>query len=71
MVDGVVIILDSGGSKGGRRGRAPPLGTEFSLISCSFRGILIKSYPGAPPESWRPLLGEILDPPLLEGGGDT
>ena len=56
----------SGGSKGVRRGRAPPpLGAEFSLISCSFWEILIKSYLGAPPERWRPLLGEILDPPLV------
>ena len=44
--------------------RAPP-GAQILSISCSFWEILAKSYVGAPPlESWRPLLGEILDPPL-------
>ena len=54
----------SGGSKGGRRGRAPPPGVQILSISCSFWENLTKSYVGAPLGSWRPLLGEILDPPL-------
>ena len=57
-------ILASGGSKRGREGRAPPLGVQILSISCSFWENLANSYVGAPP-SWRPLLGEILDPPLL------
>ena len=43
----------------------PPLGVQILSISCSFWENLAKSYVGAPPESWRPLLGEILDPPLV------
>ena len=43
----------------------PPLGAQILSISCSFWENLAKSYVGAPPlGSWRPLLGEILDPPL-------
>ena len=43
----------------------PPLGVQILSISCSFWENLAKLYVGAPPpESWRPLLGEILDPPL-------
>ena len=43
----------------------PPLGAQILSISCSFWENLAKSYVGAPPPgSWRPLLGEILDPPL-------
>ena len=59
--------MSSGGSKGGRRGRAPPTppGVQIRSISCSFWEILAKSYVGTPPGSWRPLLGEILDPPLV------
>ena len=59
-----LFALGSGGSKGGRKGRMPPPGPNSS-ISCSFWEILAKSYVGAPPGSWRPLLGEILDQPLL------
>ena len=51
----------SGGSKGGARD-AP---VQIPSISCSFWENLAKSYVGAPPGSWRPLLGEILDPPLV------
>ena len=40
------------------------LGVQILSISCSFWENLAKSYVGAPPGSWRPLLGEILDPPL-------
>ena len=43
---------------------APPPGVQILSISCSFWENLAKSYVGASPESWRPLLGEILDPPL-------
>ena len=44
--------------------RPPPPGVQILSISCSFWENLAKSYVGAPPGSWRPLLGEILDPPL-------
>ena len=43
--------------------RAPP-GVQILSILCSFWENLAKSYVGAPLESWRPLLGQILDPPL-------
>ena len=43
---------------------APPQ-VQILSISCSFWENLAKSYVGAPLESWRPLLGEILDPPLV------
>ena len=43
----------------------PPPGVPILSISCSFWEKLAKSYVGAPPPgSWRPLLREILDPPL-------
>ena len=58
--------LSSGGSKGGAGDARPLLGVQILSISCTFWEILAKSYVGAPPPgSWRPLLGEILDPPLL------
>ena len=42
-----------------------PPGVQILSISCSFWDILAKLYVGAPPPgSWRPLLEEILDPPL-------
>ena len=45
--------------------RAPPPRFENSFNFMQFLEILAKSYVGAPlPGSWRPLLGEILDPPL-------
>ena len=50
--------------RGARGTRAPP-GVQILSISCSFWGNLAKSYVGAPPGSWRPLLGKILDPPLV------
>ena len=57
------VMLSSGGSKGGARD-APR--AQILSIPCSFWEILAKSYVGAPPPgSWRPLLGEILDPLLL------
>ena len=54
----------SGGSKGGRRGRAPPPGVQILSISCSFWEILAKSYVGAPP-------GELAPPPRGNPGSAT
>ena len=52
--------------------RAPPPGVQILSISCSFWENLAKSYVGAPPlGSWRPLLGEILDPPLNSQGVES
>ena len=48
----------------GAQGMRPPLGIQILSISCSFWENLAKSYVGARLGSWRPLLGEILDPPL-------
>ena len=48
--------------RGDARDAHPPPFQTLS-ISCIFGGKLADSYFG-PPESWRPLLGEILDPPL-------
>ena len=53
----------SGGSKEGRRGRAPPLGVQILSISCSFWEILAKSYV-APP-------GELAPPPRGNPGSAT
>ena len=50
-----VPVADLGG---GRRGRAPPLGTQILSISCSFRENLAKSYVGAPPGELAPPLGK-------------
>ena len=58
-------VICSGGSKGGARDACPPLGVQILSISYSFWDILAKWYVGAPPGSWHPLLGEILDPPLI------
>ena len=48
--------------EGARGTLAPPV--QILSISRSFWGNLANSYVGAPPEGWRPHLGEILDPPL-------
>ena len=57
--------LTSGWSKGGgREGRAPPGGPN-SFNFMQFLGNFGKIVCWRPPGSWRPLLGEILDPPLL------
>ena len=48
-----VADLRGGGTQG-----TPP-GTKFSLISCSFREILIKLYPGAPPGVGAPSSGKF------------
>ena len=53
----------SGGSKEGRRGRTPPGGPN-SFNFMQFLGNFGKIVCWRPPGSWRPLLGEILDPPL-------
>ena len=51
--------------RGGARDARTPPGAQILSISCSFWGNMAKSYVGAPPPgSWRPLLGEILDPPF-------
>ena len=55
----------SDGSKGGCEGCAPSLGVQILSISCSFWENLANSYVGPPLGSLRPLLGEILDPPLM------
>ena len=44
--------------------RTPP-GAQILSISCSFWENLTKTYVGAPLGSWRPILGEILDLPLI------
>ena len=61
----IIYIMASGGSKGGRRGRAPPRGSKFFQFHAVFgKNRQIRML--APPlGSWRPLLGEILDPPLM------
>ena len=51
--------------RGGAGDARPPLGVQILSISCGFWEILAKLYVGAPLGSWRPLLGEILDSPLL------
>ena len=50
-------------SSGARDAHSP--GVQILSISCSFWENSAKSYVGAPLGSWRPLLGDILDPPLL------
>ena len=64
---GVIFdTITSGGSKGGRRGRAPPPGGPNSFNFMQFLGNFGKIVCWRPPlGSWRPLLGEILDPPLI------
>ena len=42
-----------------------PPGGPNSFNFMQFGENLAKLYVGAPPGSWHPLLGEILDPPLL------
>ena len=50
--------------RGGAGDACPPMGAKFSLISCSFWEILIKSYPDAPP--W-----ELAPPPRGNPGSAT
>ena len=61
-------VITSGGSKGGREGRAPtplpPRGPNYFNFM-QFLGNFGKIICWRPPGSWRPLLGEILDPPLI------
>ena len=56
--------VTSGGSKGGRRGRAPPLGVQILSILCSFWEKSTNSYVGAPP-------GELAPPPRGNPGSAT
>ena len=56
--------MPSGGSKGGRRGRAPP-GSKFFQFHAVFGKIRQIRMLAPPLGSWRPLLGEILDPLLM------
>ena len=53
----------SGGSKGGAKDARPPWGPN-SFNFMQFLGKFGKIVCWRPPGSWRPLLGEILDPPL-------
>ena len=58
-----IASKSSGGSKGARGTLAPPWGSKFF----QFHAVVGKFWQNRmlpPPESWRPLLGEILDPPL-------
>ena len=49
----------------GGRTRRPPPRTKFYFYRV-FRKILLKYWVSAPPpRDWRPLLGEVLDPPLF------
>ena len=58
--------ISIGGSKGGREGRAPPPGGPNSFNFMQFLGKFGKIVCWRPPlGSWRPLLREILDPPLI------
>ena len=52
------------------RGREEPPGgpNSFNFHAVFWENCAKKSYVGAPPGSWRPLLGEILDPPLSTAG---
>ena len=57
-----IRVLGSGGSKGGR---APAWGPKFFQFHAVFGKIWQNHMLAPPPRSWCPLLGEILDPPLL------
>ena len=64
------LTLTSGGSKGGEGRTPPPSGPKF----LHFHAFFGKNWPNnrlAPPPllAWRPLLWEILDPPLLTISG--
>ena len=58
----LATVSYSGGSKGGSRD-APPGDSKFFQFHAVF-GKIWQNRILAPPGSWRPLLGEILDPPL-------
>ena len=58
-------IVVSGGSKGGCEGWVPPWGSKFFLFHAVFGEIWQNRMLAPPPGSWHPLLGEILDPPLV------
>ena len=54
------VNITSGGSKGGARDVGP---NSFNFMQ--FLGKFGKIVCWCPPGSWRPLLAEILDPPLI------
>ena len=63
MITTVLVLCEtSGGSKRGA-GDAHPPGSKFFQFHAVF-GKFRQNHTLAPPGSWRPLLGEILDPPL-------
>ena len=59
-------IHNSGGSKGGARDAHPPGGpNSFNFMQFLGKfGKIVRMRPPPPLGSWRPLLGEILDPPV-------
>ena len=62
------ILYSVADLRGARPSPPSPVEAQILSISCSFWENLAKSYVGAPPHpsgSWRPILGEILDPPLI------
>ena len=58
-------VLSSGRSKGGYEGRMPPWGSQIFQFHAVFGKFWQNCMLAPPLGSWRPLLGEILDPPLL------
>ena len=53
-----------GQCSGGFRGAPPPHGPKFLYFHRVFQKIWLNYWVGAPPRDSRPLLGEVLDPPL-------
>ena len=60
----ISIILTSGGSKGGVPATLPSV-LKFSQFYAAFLENWAKSYVGALPLGWRPLIWGTLDPPLI------
>ena len=54
----------SGGSKGGRKGRTPPVLARNFCIFMQFSGKISQIIDWRPLWAWRPLVWEILDPQL-------
>ena len=59
------VPMSSGGSKGGARDARFPRGSKCFQFHAVFGKIWQNRMLAPPRESWRPLLGEILDPPLM------
>ena len=57
--------IRSGGSKGGSRDVCPPWGPKFFQFHAVFGKIWQNRMLVPPLGTWQPLLGEILDPPLI------